>query len=639
MIPDSLDDNFSYFMEKYSYYNDMCDKIMNMKPGEQNSVLSLIYDIINTHNIDIQPIYQLISIACEIKIIYIREYWELFEQFLQHFEMKPVTDLLSPLIRLLYHVKYKKPRYLGNIPDYLQKYKQKSIEDILNIFESDPIMKCIIHDDIKSLKDIIDSYFESFDFEMQLFERSLIENCCYCGSVDCFRFLRSNNVKISQDCLKFSINGRNKSIIDECLQVCTVDTSVMKECVKIHDLQMLITFYQNYTMAIPYHVIQDYLNLPVLFYQATDPDPETFLSVINESIVFGIPSLVSELFEINGWVFKFDHHYEDYAAKYNLVEVLKVLIDICKKNSIHFSYKDQLKPATLHNCVEAATILIENRADVNEGAPLIVAAHYDNIEVARILIKAGADIQCVNQHKTSPIHAAAIYDSIEVLNLLIENGANIEIKDRHGRTPLMNAVFSNSILVAKRLIECGAEIETYDFSNFNALLWAIVNNYPEMTRILLKAGANIEAQFLNKETPLIMACMGPRTDIAKILVEFGANIEAKDGKDCTPLIHAAVNNNEKLTEFLIENGANINERESGGRTPLMCAAVYNGVNAVKKLIELGADLNVKDNDGKSALDLAIMYNSTQVIALLQTEDPNTTQSNDGDNENPNQSNE
>ena len=57
------------------------------------------------------------------------------------------------------------------------------------------------------------------------------------------------------------------------------------------------------------------------------------------------------------------------------------------------------------------------------------------LEVARILISAGADVNRKCEHGRTALQMAAAWGQIDVVRFLIENGANPAIRDDEGMTP------------------------------------------------------------------------------------------------------------------------------------------------------------------------------------------------------------
>jgi hypothetical protein len=76
-----------------------------------------------------------------------------------------------------------------------------------------------------------------------------------------------------------------------------------------------------------------------------------------------------------------------------------------------------------------------------DGTALIAAAHLGHAEVVRILIRAGAPLDHVNNLGwTAVIESIVLGDGgprhTETLRALVEAGANVNLPDRQGQTPL-----------------------------------------------------------------------------------------------------------------------------------------------------------------------------------------------------------
>jgi len=62
------------------------------------------------------------------------------------------------------------------------------------------------------------------------------------------------------------------------------------------------------------------------------------------------------------------------------------------------------------------------------------------IDLARLLIDRGANVNCRGEEGGTPLHEAAGNGNLDLAKLLIEHGANINAKDDHGKTPLTIAL-------------------------------------------------------------------------------------------------------------------------------------------------------------------------------------------------------
>ena len=97
--------------------------------------------------------------------------------------------------------------------------------------------------------------------------------------------------------------------------------------------------------------------------------------------------------------------------------------------------------------LEIVKLLLDSGADINavskngfSATPLQGAAAFKAMELARLLIARGANVNCRGEEGVSPLHEAAGSGQIELAKLLLDHGANLNAKDDHGKTPLTIAL-------------------------------------------------------------------------------------------------------------------------------------------------------------------------------------------------------
>jgi ankyrin repeat protein len=95
-----------------------------------------------------------------------------------------------------------------------------------------------------------------------------------------------------------------------------------------------------------------------------------------------------------------------------------------------------------------------------DGTALIAAAHLGHAEVVRLLIRAGAPLDHVNNLGwTALIESIVLGDGGErhtqTLRALVEAGANVNLPDRNGQTPLSLARARGYQIMAKVLTQAG----------------------------------------------------------------------------------------------------------------------------------------------------------------------------------------
>lgn len=133
------------------------------------------------------------------------------------------------------------------------------------------------------------------------------------------------------------------------------------------------------------------------------------------------------------------------AARCGFADILKLLLNYSKIESHKFNAVMESIYEEKEDCLK---ILIESKVDINATTnyiensafhsfytPLLLAAQYKRIEIAKLLISNKANIEyCNPETKETPLLIAAKYNSIEIINLLIDNSVDISRKNKFGKT-------------------------------------------------------------------------------------------------------------------------------------------------------------------------------------------------------------
>jgi ankyrin repeat protein len=331
------------------------------------------------------------------------------------------------------------------------------------------------------------------------------------------------------------------------------------------------------------------------------------------------------------------------------------------------SGRDELRSAIQSGDVEKVRRLVEGAAEVNspfaydDETPLTVAAFNHRIEIARILLDAGAEVN-VRTPRGTALGIAARSGNAEMVQTLLAAGADHNLRGEHNPVPLQEAVAGGHVQVVRNLLSgADGEVEGKEFALFfaaaenaveiirlllsdgtnpNALvdsytgtpfMVAARNGQTEAVEVLLEAGARVDVQASHGATALGMAISNNVDDIVEILVERGADVRRKGESGATPLMRAQ---GPEVARILLEAGADVNERDDRGRTPLMrIASVRSGrgytgqryregppadqQGALRVLLEVGADVNAQDNDGRTALILSAGHHIRPDVEIMR----------------------
>lgn len=219
--------------------------------------------------------------------------------------------------------------------------------------------------------------------------------------------------------------------------------------------------------------------------------------------------------------------------------------------------------------------------------------------------------------KIIPLISAIQRRNIEMTRLLIEAGAEVNVKDDAGYTPLLMAIEKGHGEIVKTLLQKGADIYQKR-DEWGPLMYGVKTGNLEIIKLLLEQGADIEQRAeIDGVTPLIIAAREENMEVIEFLLEAGADIENGGLYGNTPLIEAADSGKITLIRYLVEQGAKINTRNELGRTALMEAASKGKLYSVKILLKLGAKIGLRDNNGRTALDLASAEGHQEVVDYLK----------------------
>jgi uncharacterized protein len=121
---------------------------------------------------------------------------------------------------------------------------------------------------------------------------------------------------------------------------------------------------------------------------------------------------------------------------------------------------NSLHQAIHTNNVEKVIFLIKSgafieRIDINHVTALNLAIQLDRLEIFKLLLNAGANI---NASTLSNITQFDGTSNIEMLSLVLDVGIDVNIKLEDGETLLMYAARQGTLEIVKQLVELGADI-------------------------------------------------------------------------------------------------------------------------------------------------------------------------------------
>lgn len=176
--------------------------------------------------------------------------------------------------------------------------------------------------------------------------------------------------------------------------------------------------------------------------------------------------------------------------------------------------------------------LLDQGADLDPGSPLTGTALAGHVDIARLLIDRGADVNNGGWNADSPLEQATRENQQGMVALLLTAHAN---PDGDGRgQPLWIASYRGYDDIVRQLLQAGADPNLQDCLDM-AVRHSSSDN---TTRLLLEGGADVKRVDGLGMTPLHSGALYGRTERVRLLLEYGADKKSKDNSGKTPESYA-----------------------------------------------------------------------------------------------------
>ena len=220
---------------------------------------------------------------------------------------------------------------------------------------------------------------------------------------------------------------------------------------------------------------------------------------------------------------------------------------VCKLDSNPHALAANGLPDALAKLLETSETAIDlNAKDEYNCAPLLWAARNGHIDMLKLLLDKGADVEtagyngmralhhvcnsskekCVeilleadanpnatDDANSTPLHWAAARGVLNIVVRLSDKGADPNVATKTGVRPIHKACMYGQAQIVKKLVEGGADLDAADESGNTALHYAARMGFAECVRALVGLNANRKAQNKTKQLPADVALTAEIEDL------------------------------------------------------------------------------------------------------------------------------
>jgi ankyrin repeat protein len=239
------------------------------------------------------------------------------------------------------------------------------------------------------------------------------------------------------------------------------------------------------------------------------------------------------------------------------------------------------------------------------SSALLWAAHWNDLQTAELLVKAGADANAANDLRMTPLAQACTNGSAAFVELLLNAGANPNTPIGTGETPLMTCARAGAVDAVRTLLVRGADVNAKESTqNQTALMWAAAEEHPKVVQTLIEARADLQAHTKMGFTALHFAARAGDMESVRTLLDAGVDVNIRSQPDSEPGRGAGARAGGAGAAPAGRGGAGRGALGGGfgarggtsfpGSTALLVATVRGHVPLALALLERGADPNVID---------------------------------------------
>jgi ankyrin repeat protein len=364
------------------------------------------------------------------------------------------------------------------------------------------------------------------------------------------------------------------------------------------------------------------------------------------------------------------------VAELGSQECVRVLLSHGADPNAEIDVRTSLYEAVVGNHLNVAQLLLTHdpKPDMDRTPPdmrklLMCAVNSRNPELISLLIQHGAEMDFVDPNEggfsKTPLSIACAQGNLEVVKLLLAKGANINYAGDESDSPLLTAFYESKTEVAKHLLQdetvdvkraapdgttvlhaaCsvpsflsgllqrGTPIDGHSTAYGTVLHSAVRRNNPTAIQILLAHDPRPEIDAVYGEdgwwleeigfTPLQLACKFGYPKCVEALLEGGASptFKNKNGDDAVAVLLATGSDSKDTAECLgqlisVSYSIPGDPVDEHGRGRLHAIQETTPVSVVESLVKAKAPIDLQDEEGHTPLSVAVSKGNEMVARYL-----------------------
>ena len=199
------------------------------------------------------------------------------------------------------------------------------------------------------------------------------------------------------------------------------------------------------------------------------------------------------------------------------------------------------------------------------------------VEIAKLFVAAGADVNVKDRGSMTPLHFAAKYNHVETVKYLLKQSAYVHAVDNCGKTPLHRATEERNFEIVELFLDAGADINSADNHGWTPIFHSVFFHHTDMVHFLILNDADVNHLNDYDESPLHIACSVemPTDEIFEAVVRSSFDFYRRSKKipseELKSLMETRLESNLDVVKLLVNAGADINTKTTDNESAVLLA--------------------------------------------------------------------